>query len=96
MDESACYLLPFVAHSWAPRGQTPLLVEQAGRTHLSLIAAITPNGRLYLAGQDIPFDSEDINWFLGKLCWHYRRQNLLVIWQCRPLGLQHGKIPRSG
>jgi len=80
VDESACYLLPFVAHSWAPRGQTPLLVEQAGRTHLSLIAAISPTGRLYLAGQDQPFSSDDICWFLGKLCWHYRRQNLVVIW----------------
>lgn len=80
MDESACYLLPLLAHTWAPCGQTPVLVEHAGRAHLSLIAAIAPNGRLYLAGQDKPFDSEDITWFLSKLCWHYRRQNLLVIW----------------
>jgi transposase len=47
---------------------------------LSLIAAIAPNGRLYLAGQDHPFTSENIVWFLSKLCWHYRRQNLLLIW----------------
>ena len=60
IDESACYLLPLLAHTWAPRGQTPLLIEQAGRTHLSLIAAIAPNGRLYVAGQDQPFTSEDI------------------------------------
>jgi hypothetical protein len=80
VDESACYLLPFVAHSWAPRGQTPLLLEQAGRAHLSLIAAISPTGRLYLAGQDQPFTSDDICWFLSKLCWQYRRQNMLVIW----------------
>ena len=80
VDESACYLLPFVAKSWAPRGQTPLLIEQAGRAHLSLIAAISPTGRLYLAGQDKPFDSDDICWFLNKLCWQYRRQNMLIIW----------------
>lgn len=80
MDESACYLLPFVAHSWAPRGQTPLLLEQAGRAHLSLIAAISPTGRLYLAGQDQPFTSDDICWFLSKLCWQYRRQNMVVVW----------------
>ncbi|MBC3789059.1 hypothetical protein [Spirosoma utsteinense] len=53
---------------------------------MSLIAAIAPNGRLYLAGQDKPFDSVDITWFLGKLCWHYRRSNLLVIWQGRLSG----------
>ena len=57
-----------------------LLVEQAGRTHLSLIAAISPTGLLYLAGQDQPFSSDDICWFLAKLCWHYRRQNLVVVW----------------
>ena len=80
MDEAACYLLPLVAHTWAPRGQTPIVVEQVGRAHLSLVAAIAPNGRLYLAGQDQPFSSEDIVWFLDKLCYQYRKRNLLVIW----------------
>lgn len=80
VDESACYLLPLLAHTWAPSGQTPLLVEQAGRQHLSLIAAIAPNGRLYLAGQDQPFTGEDIVWFLQKLCGRYRKRDLLIIW----------------
>ena len=80
MDEAACYLLPLLAHTWAPGGQTPVVVEQAGRAHLSLIAAIAPNGRLYLAGQDQPFSSEDIVWFLGKLCQRYRKRDLLLIW----------------
>ncbi|MBD2755296.1 hypothetical protein [Spirosoma validum] len=35
IDECACYLLPLLAHSWAPRGQTPVLIEQAGREHLN-------------------------------------------------------------
>lgn len=80
VDESACYLLPLLAHTWAPCGQTPVVVEQAGRAHLSLIAAIAPNGRLYVAGQDQPFTSEDIVWFLRKLCSRYRKRNLVVIW----------------
>lgn len=80
MDESACYLLPLLAHTWAPCGQTPVLVERAGRTHLSLIAAIAPNGRIYVAGQDQSFTSEDIVWFLTKLCSRYRKQKMLVIW----------------
>ena len=66
--------------TWAPRGQTPLLVEQAGRDHLSLIAAIAPNGRIYVAGQDRSFTGEDIVWFLTKLCRRYRKPDLLVIW----------------
>lgn len=80
VDESACYLLPLVAHTWAPRGQTPILVDQAGRTHLSLIAAIAPNGRIYVAGQDQAFTGEDIVWFLSQLCGRYRKRNLLIIW----------------
>ena len=80
VDEAACYLLPLLAHTWAPCGQTPVILEQAGRLHLSLIAAIAPNGRLYVAGQDQPFTSEDIVWFLGKLCSRYRKRDLLVIW----------------
>lgn len=80
IDDPACYLLPLLAHTWAPKGQTPLVMEQAGRAHLSLIAAIAPNGRIYLGGQDRPFDSQDIVWFLDRLCSHYRKRNLLVIW----------------
>ncbi|MGM9512430.1 IS630 family transposase [Larkinella sp. GY13] len=80
MDESACYLLPLLAHTWAPGGQTPVVVEQAGRTHLSLIAAIAPNGRIYVAGQDQSFTSEDIVWFLNKLCGRYRKRDMVIIW----------------
>ena len=80
VDESACYLLPMLDLTWAPRGQTPVLLEQAGREHLSLIAAIAPNGRIYVAGQDQSFSGEDIVWFLDKLCSRYRKRNLLIIW----------------
>ncbi|GAB3562787.1 hypothetical protein GCM10027578_05540 [Spirosoma luteolum] len=69
-----------LAHTWAPCGPTPVLIEQAGRAHLSLIAAVAPNGRLYIVGQDQPFCSEDIVWFLGKLCHRYRKRDLLVVW----------------
>jgi len=80
IDESACYLLPLLSQTWAPRGQTPVLLEQAGRSHLSLIAAIAPNGRLYVSGQDQAFCSEDVLRFLAYLCRRYRKRNLLVIW----------------
>lgn len=77
---TVCYLLPLLAHTWAPCGQTPVIIEQAGRLHLSLIAAIAPNRRLFVARQDQPFTSEDIVWFLNKLCSRYRKRDLLVIW----------------
>lgn len=69
-----------LARSWGPRGQTPRLLEQAGRDHLSLIAAIAPNGRIYVAGQDRAFTGEDIVWFLTNLCSRYRKRDLLIIW----------------
>lgn len=80
MDESACYLLPLVTQTWTPCGRTPVLIEQASRAHLSLIAAIALNGRIYVAGQDSPFTGEDIVWFLTKLCRRYRKRDLVVIW----------------
>ena len=83
VDESACYFLLMQVRIWAPRGQTPVLVEQAGRNHLSLIAAIAPNGLLYVAGQDQAFSGEDSIWFLSKLCNRYFKRNLLIIWDGR-------------
>ena len=80
VDEAACYLLPMLGLTWAPRGQTPVLIEHAGREHLSLIAAIAPTGRIYVAGQDQSFTGEDIVWFLKKLCGRYRKRDLLIIW----------------
>jgi hypothetical protein len=72
--------LPLLARSWSPKGQTPIVIEQAGRLHLSLIAAIAPNGRIYVAGQDQPFSGVDIVWFLSQLYSRYRKRDLLVIW----------------
>ncbi|MBC3788474.1 transposase [Spirosoma utsteinense] len=45
-----------------------------------MIAAIAPNGRIYVAGQDQSFTSEDIVWFLKKLCGRYRKRDMIVIW----------------
>lgn len=81
MDESACYLLPLLVHTWAPGGHTPVLVEPVGRAHLSLIDAIAANGRIYLAGQQQSFTSEEIVWFLNKLCGRYRKRDMLIIWE---------------
>ena len=85
VDEAACYLLPLLAYTWAPYGRTPIVVELARQSHLSLVAAIAPNSRLYLAGQDQPFTSEDIVWFLTKICNRYHKRNLLNCWNSSTL-----------
>jgi hypothetical protein len=80
VDESGFYLLPLVSRTWAPKGQTPIIEEKAGREHLSLIAAMAPNGQLYVSGQDKAFDSEGIVGFLEYLCRRYRKKDIVVIW----------------
>ncbi len=68
------------AAAWAPRGQTPVIEEKAGKEHLSLIAAMAPNGQLYIGGQDKAYDSEGVIGFLEYLCRSYRRKNLIIVW----------------
>ena len=73
-------MLPLVSRTWAPRGQTPVIEEQAGKDHLSLIAAMAPNGRLYVGGQNKAYNGEGVVGFLEYLCRKYRRKNLIVVW----------------
>lgn len=69
-----------MSRTWAPKGQTPVIEEKAGKEHLSLIAAMAPNGQLYVGGQDKAYNSEDVICFLEYLCRRYRRKNLILIW----------------
>lgn len=89
VDESGFYLLPFVSRTWAPRGQTPVIEEKAGKEHLSLIAAMAPNGQLYVGGQDRAYNSEDVVGFLEYLCRRYRRKNLILIWDGATIHRSH-------
>jgi transposase len=90
VDEAGFYLLPFVARTYAPRGQTPILRAPLSYDHLSVISAITPDGRLFTHLQDQAFRGPAIVAFLQQLL----RQipgKLLVIWdgapihRCRPV-----------
>ena len=47
VDESGFYLLPGVVKTYAPRGQTPILHEWQTRDHLSVMGAVTPEGKIY-------------------------------------------------
>lgn len=80
VDEAACYLLPLVAPTWAPKGQTPVLREACSYQRLNLMSAITPTGKLYVAGQDVPYNGVDVAGFLHYLSRRFRGRKLLVIW----------------
>ena len=47
LDESGKSETPTVVVTWAPRGQTPRLRHLFGGAHVSMIAGITPHGKLH-------------------------------------------------
>ena len=84
VDEAGFYLLPFVARTYAPVGQTPVLRAPLTRDHLSAISAITPAGRLFTHIQREAFRGPAIVDFLRQLLRQVRGK-LLVIWDGAPI-----------
>lgn len=82
VDEAGFYLLPATAYTWAPRGQTPILKYPMWE-HLSVISAITPEGKLYTWIQEKAFTGKNIVRFLKHLLRHIAGK-LLIIWDGLP------------
>ncbi len=78
-DEAGFYPLPFVARTYAPRGQAPVLRAPLTHDHLSVISGITPAGRLFTHIQDEAFKGPAIVTFLRQLLRQVRGK-LLVVW----------------
>ena len=84
VDQSGFYLLPTVARTYAPIGQTPVLREHLSRDHLSVISGITLEGKLLMMEQEGAFKGPDVVCFLK----HVLRQipgKLLVVWDGSPI-----------
>jgi transposase len=84
VDEAGFYLLPFVARTYAPVGQTPVLRAPLSRDHLSAISALTPDGRLFTHLQETAYRGSAVVAFLCQLL----RQvpgKLLVLWDGAPI-----------
>ena len=77
-------MLPFVARTYAPVGQTPVLRAPLTRDHLSTISAITPDGRLFTHIRDEAIRGPAIVAFLRQLLRRVRGK-LLVIWDGAPI-----------
>lgn len=75
-------MLPAAVRTYAPRGQTPIL-KYPPWEHLSVISAITPEGKLYTYTQAKAFDGPAIVRFLKHLLRHISGK-LLVIWDGLP------------
>lgn len=82
-DEAAFYLLPGLVRTWAPCGQTPILKTPCRYEHLSVISAVTPDGRLFTWTQQRAFKGNDIVRFLKHLLAHIEGK-ILLIWDGLP------------
>lgn len=83
VDESGFYLLPMVVRTYAPCGCTPIVHEFLSYDHLSVIGAITPQGRLFLKTYQHSIKSQEVVAFLGQLL-RLIPGLLLVIWDGNP------------
>ena len=83
IDEAGFYLLAASVMTYAPKGQTPVLRVPLTRDHISVISAITPDGKLYIHMQDKAFKGETIVSFLKHVLRHIAGK-LLIIWDGLP------------
>lgn len=80
VDESGFSLIPYVAKTWAPVGQTPVLVHQGRWPKFSAISGVTPRGKLYIQVHKETIATEQVIEFLQHLLRHIRRRPLMVFW----------------
>jgi transposase len=76
--------LPCVVRTYAPVGKTPIVQEHLSRDHLSVISAITLEGKLLMMEQERSFKSQDVVRFLRHLLGQIPGK-LLVIWDGSPI-----------
>jgi transposase len=84
VDESAFYLLPSVVKTYGPRGHTPVLRVPLTHDHLSVMGAITLEGRINTLIRDRALNAKDTVGFLQHLL-HHVGGKLLVIWDGSPI-----------
>lgn len=84
VDESGFYLLPGVGKTYSPKGRTPIIAEWQTHDHLSVMAGMTPDGRIYVLVRRESLNGWHTIEFLRHLLRHAGRR-LLVIWDGAPI-----------
>lgn len=79
VDEAGFNLLPSVVRTYAPRGQTPVLVAPKSYQHLSVISGITQSGQLVTQMQEKAYRGPTIVRFLRHVLKHISG-NVFVLW----------------
>ena len=78
-DEAGFNLLSSRMRTYAPCGQTPILQQDCKYAHLSVIAAISPQGKIVSDIKDGNFDGEAIVEFLKSLLFEFTHE-IHLIW----------------
>jgi transposase len=84
IDESGFYLLPSVVRTYGPQGDTPVVAKKLTRDHLSVMAGVTPAGKLYTLVRRASLTSSESVVFLKHLLVQTGKK-LLVIWDGSPI-----------
>jgi transposase len=84
IDESGFYLLPALVRTYAPCGETPVLRVPLSYDHLSVISALTPDGRLLMQVQERAYTGPDVVRFLKHVLRHIPGK-LLILWDGAPI-----------
>lgn len=64
---SSFYLLPGIVKTYAPKGVTPILKEWQTRAHLSVMGALTAEGKIYTLVRQEPLNGLHTVLFLTHL-----------------------------
>jgi hypothetical protein len=91
VDESGFYLLPGIVRTYGPKGQTPVIDKVLTRDHLSVMAGMTPDGKLFTVVRPESLSSVQTVAFLEHVLRHAGRK-LLVIWDGSPIH-RWGEVP---
>jgi transposase len=83
-DESGFYLLPGLVRTYAPEAHTPVIREKQTRDHLSVMGAMTPEGKVYTLARQESLNGLHCVEFLIHLL-NVAGPRLLVIWDGSPI-----------
>jgi transposase len=84
VDESGFYLLPGVVKTYSPAGETPVMREWQTRDHLSVLGAVTPQGKIATMVRQESLNGLHVLEFLLHLG-HVVGKRLLLIWDSSPI-----------
>jgi transposase len=84
IDESGFYLLPAVIRTYAPKASRPVLKEWQTRDHLSVMGALTPQGKIYSLVRQESLNGLNTMVFLLHLL-RVAGERLLVVWDNSPI-----------